>query len=156
MNCFYSNSDPHLAAEALCKVLARKMIVESAQLLSTAHHVLDGQSPAYRPTHVNHPVAVWVRESAGNYCWLHRHMCHLGDLYAADSGRTHKTISDHAATLSALPRSIRAVGMTEPPQCMPEKFRQSSATQAYQQYLADKYEGFLNRGIKVEFYKKEL
>lgn len=53
------------------------MIVEYAQLLSTAHHVLDGdKSPLlpilYKKTHENHPSAVWVRKSRANYEWTVR------------------------------------------------------------------------------------
>lgn len=35
-------------------------------MLSTAQH-LCGIEAMYKPTHVNHPCAVWVRESIGNY-----------------------------------------------------------------------------------------
>jgi hypothetical protein len=73
-----------------------KMIVESAQLLSTAHHVLDGDNAVkgiYKKTHANHPSAVWTRESIGNYMWLRDHALALLNEYGL---RYHKLPSNHA------------------------------------------------------------
>lgn len=48
-----------------------KMIVETAQLLCTAHHVLGSNKDyMYRKTHENHPCAKWARETLSNYIWL--------------------------------------------------------------------------------------
>lgn len=47
MNVFYLDRDPEKAASVQCDQHVVKMILESAQLLSTAHHELDGESPAY-------------------------------------------------------------------------------------------------------------
>ena len=43
MNIFVLNKDPVLAAQEQCDKHVVKMIVESAQMLSTAHRMLDGQ-----------------------------------------------------------------------------------------------------------------
>ena len=50
------------------------MILESAQMLSTAHRVLDNitDDRLYNKTHVNHPSSKWVRESAYHYNWLYK------------------------------------------------------------------------------------
>lgn len=53
------------------------MVLESAQLLSTAMHELGAPEPPYRKTHVNHPCSKWVRESRANYLWLIEHMREL-------------------------------------------------------------------------------
>ena len=42
MNIFILDKDPYLAAQMLCDKHIPKMIVESAQMLSTAHRLLDG------------------------------------------------------------------------------------------------------------------
>ena len=42
MNIFYLDSDPVKAAQMQCNAHVVKMIVESAQMLSTAHRLLDG------------------------------------------------------------------------------------------------------------------
>ena len=46
MNIFALSSDPFEAAQMLCDKHCIKMIVETAQLLSTAHRVLDGEYTA--------------------------------------------------------------------------------------------------------------
>ena len=69
MNIFYLDRNPILAADKQCDRHVVKMILETAQLLSTAHYELDGESPAYKPTHKNHPSAVWVRKSLDHYLW---------------------------------------------------------------------------------------
>ena len=43
MNIFILDKDPKLAAQMLCDKHIPKMIIESAQMLSTAHRMLDGK-----------------------------------------------------------------------------------------------------------------
>lgn len=43
MNIFILDKDPVISAQLQCDKHVVKMIVESAQMLSTAHRVLDGQ-----------------------------------------------------------------------------------------------------------------
>lgn len=42
MNIFYTNENPRLAARDHCTIHTNKMIIEYTQLLSTAHHILEG------------------------------------------------------------------------------------------------------------------
>ena len=74
MNIFYLDRDPAKCAMMHCDKHVVKMILEYAQLLSTAHHLVDGEPSidCYKPTHKNHPSAVWVRESRCNYQWLYQ------------------------------------------------------------------------------------
>jgi hypothetical protein len=77
MNIFVLDKDPVKAAQAHCDKHVVKMILETAQLLSTADHVAGRSTEfthTYKPTHKNHPCAVWVREEMRNYQWL----CELG------------------------------------------------------------------------------
>ena len=72
MNIFYLDSDPYVAAKMHCDKHVVKMILESAQMLSTAHRVLDGDEYAderglYKMAHKNHPSTIWVRTSTDNY-----------------------------------------------------------------------------------------
>jgi hypothetical protein len=96
MNIFYLHDNPQISAMAMTNKHVVKMIVESAQLLSTAHHVLDGPdaiSGIYKKTHVNHPSAIWTRETTGNYLWLQHHLFWLLNEYAT---RYNKKREDHA------------------------------------------------------------
>ena len=67
MNIFAVHEDPRMAALELPDKLVPKMIVESAQMLSTAHRVLDGDEKAdmlhlYKKAYENHPSTIWVRQ----------------------------------------------------------------------------------------------
>ena len=89
MNVFYLDKDPVTCAKMHVDKHVVKMIVEYAQLLSTAHRVLDGnesielskngrkikryrfddnykEATYYLACHINHPSAVWVRQSSLN------------------------------------------------------------------------------------------
>ena len=71
MNIFVFNLDPFLAAKDHPKSYLVKMPLETAQLLCTAHHVLNPNkyNIPYKKTHENHPCAVWVRQTKENYLW---------------------------------------------------------------------------------------
>lgn len=67
-----------------------KMLLETAQMLSTAHRVLDPDFPKiardcdrilYKKTHINHPCNKWVRQSVHNYNWLYSYYNALGIEY---------------------------------------------------------------------------
>lgn len=73
MNIFVTNECPMQAAIEHCNVHLVKMATEALQLLSTAHHVLDGNIVGVKPTHINHPSAIWARKTSGNYKWLYQH-----------------------------------------------------------------------------------
>lgn len=76
MNIFVMDSNPKLCAQWLCDLRLNKMILETAQLLSTAAHYY-GAKTTYKPTHKNHPCSVWARTNYQNYNWL---LCLFGNL----------------------------------------------------------------------------
>jgi len=139
MNIFYLNEDPRTAAEYHCDKHVVKMILETAQLLSTAHRILDGDKWAdkvglYKCTHKNHPSAVWVRVSVDHYVWTYQLFKELCLAYTARYGKTHKS----ARLLDALYLVPKAIdwdaGFTAPPQCMPDEYKQPNTVQAYRDY----------------------
>ena len=66
------------------------MILESAQMLCTAHHVCgDPEGVPYKAAHINHPSTIWARENASNYEWLFHHFCALSREYKKRYGKTH-------------------------------------------------------------------
>tara|TARA_Y100001963_G_scaffold152036_1_gene236083 strand:- start:1288 stop:1806 length:519 start_codon:yes stop_codon:yes gene_type:complete len=89
MNIFCLDKDPVKAAQMMCDKHIVKMLLESAQLMCTAHRELDVSSQImpdidkllYKSTHKNHPSAKWVRESAYNYRWLYLHWVAMNDEY---------------------------------------------------------------------------
>ena len=155
MNIFYLHRDPREAARLQCDRHVVKMILETAQLLSTAHNEIDGEQVAYKSTHKNHPSAVWARESVENYQWLYRHLEALGSEYKQRYGRVHKTIQTHSQTLTEPPRGISRVGFTDPPQCMPDECKNSDTVVAYQTYYNHKADDWEKRGIPMKWYGQE-
>lgn len=89
MNIFATTSDPAACAAALDNKRLVKMVLESAQLLSTAITVNGGVGP-YKVTHVNHPCSVWARSSRSNYLWLLEHFKSLCSEYTFRYGKVHK------------------------------------------------------------------
>lgn len=141
MNIFYLDKDVELCARWHNDKHVIKMILESCQLLSTAHHLLDNNpsNELYKMTHKNHPSAIWVRESVHNYNWLWQLTLALNEEFK----RRYKKKSDHLSIvklkhiLSIAPDLIPVVPFSEPPQCMPEEFRMDDTEQAYRFYYCE-------------------
>ncbi len=76
MNIFVLDTNPAIAASYHCDQHLHKMILESAQMLSTVarHYATNFDSGAYsgyyKPTHSNHPCTIWLRENINNCAWL--------------------------------------------------------------------------------------
>ena len=118
------------------------MILESAQMLCTAHHVYGNPDDVpYRQAHLNHPSTIWARESRPNYFWLYEHMIALGQEYTKRYGKIHMTIDKCRFALSFCPDGITSEQFTEPPQCMPDEYKVPgcSITAYWNYYEQDKY-----------------
>lgn len=112
------------------------MIVESAQMLSTAHRILDGmpvRMPSksnktvqtyyvfgderddlyYHAVHKFHPCTLWTRESKANYRWHYDHFKALSEEYEYRRGRVHATYQKLGAALAKFPLNIPDLGLTE-------------------------------------------
>ena len=169
MNIFALSSDPFESAQMMCDKHVVKMIVETAQLLSTAHRVLDGESytdktsngrniqrwrltssahtydmeaQLYKATHVNHPSAVWARESSSNYIWLFSHFEGLCDEYTQRYNKIHLTDEKLRSILSYIPVNIRRGNLTSMPQAMPDKYKSSHYVDAYRRYYVGEKASF--------------
>lgn len=90
MNIFATYSCPIKSAKYLDNKRQIKMILESAQLLCTALNLNGVQAP-YKTTHLNHPAAIWVRQSRQNYSWLLLHLKTLCNEYSKKYNKIHKT-----------------------------------------------------------------
>ena len=142
MNIFYLNSDPTISAQKQYNKHVVKMILESAQLLCSAHHVLESDIEVpYKLTHKNHPSSLWARESFENYSWLYAHFIALGEEYTKRYKKTHLTIIKCKDVLLFPPSKIPKVGFTNMPQCMPEEYMViGDSVKAYRKYyLGDKF-----------------
>lgn len=146
MNIFYLSKIPEEAAEMHCDKHVVKMILETAQLLSTAHRVLDGDEWAeyvdlYKCTHINHPSTVWVRASADHYKWTLDLLFYLCKNYTLRYGKIHKT-QRLLDSLAVLPENIPDEGFTQPPQCMPDQYKTDCSVDAYRAYYMGEKSSF--------------
>ena len=138
MNIFYLDRDPVVSAQMMCDKHVVKMILESAQMLSTAHRVLDGDKYAdenglYKLSHKNHPSSIWARDSYQHYRWLYHHMVALMQEYTYRYGKHHAT-ERLKVPLSEYPNAIPVEGFIDPPQCMPDYCKNENTVTAYQTY----------------------
>jgi hypothetical protein len=135
MNIFLLSRDVEKCAQYHCDKHVVKMILEYAQLLSTAHHVLSDKPPEgiYKATHVNHPCAVWARQSNNNYLWLWCLLSYLCDEYEHRYGKVHKT-KRLLVTLYQLPEHIPIGHKTSLPQCVADDCLSLDAVAAYRKY----------------------
>ena len=134
MNIFYLDKCPNKAAKVQYNKHVVKMILESAQMLCAAHHVLgDPADVPYKLAHKNHPSTIWVRENSLHYDWLYEHMMALGDEYTARYNKTHMSI-DKCKHLNIHPRNIPHEIFEQPPQCMPDEYKDECSVQAYWNY----------------------
>jgi len=141
MNIFVLDKDPIVAAQLQCDRHVVKMTTESAQMLSTAHRLLDG-APIKRPSksgktirtyyclyegaddleaemlymanvHEKHPCTIWTMESEANYRWHWEHLRALSEEYTYRYGRTHKVGVKLLWGLESPPRNIPKGPMTQ-------------------------------------------
>lgn len=148
MNIFYLHEDPYTSAKAMTNKHVVKMILESAQMLSTAHHVLDkdqvrNKDKLYKPTHQNHPSSVWVRQSKEHYMWLYKHFIALSTEYTKRYDKTHLTYQRLASYLQEYPENLKNDTFTQPPQAMPDIYKDTDSVRAYRKY-------YLNEKIKED------
>jgi extradiol dioxygenase family protein len=144
MNIFYIDHDPVQAARWMVDKHVVKMILESAQLLSTAHRVLDGQEivgssktgrkrkewvlpdarnhQIYAATHINHPSAVWCRQSVPNYLWLVEHLYALLDEYTYRYEKRHKC-AEIAYSLQSPHLNLKNQDFTTMPSAMADEYK---------------------------------
>lgn len=136
MNIFVLDADPVRAAQWQCDRHVIKMTLETAQLLCSVHHFFGYKAP-YKKTHINHPCAVWARESLANYEWLLAHGKALGEEYTARYGKIHKSVSAMPDPIKELPD----IELTPFVLAMPSQYWSDSAVKSYRAY----YKGAKNK-----------
>jgi len=161
MNIFFLDRDVRLAAQYHCDKHVVKMILESAQLLSSAHRVLDGKmvietSPSnrkkknwikywklndsretslYKVSHLNHPSAVWARSNIDHYRWLYDLFYQLiGEYKYRYDGKYHKCETMLMPLLDAPANIDIEAPWVDPPQCMPDECKTTDTVEAYHNY----------------------
>lgn len=163
MNIFYLHPDPRTCAEMHVDKHVVKMIIEYAQLLSTAHRMLDGEeyidassgrrikrwrlddqgmeNNLYKASHINHPSAVWVRQSNNNYTWLFCLFTELLQEYTYRYGKNHAT-ERLVYWLRKPPKNIPVGYKTQPTPAMPDEYKVPDSVQSYRNYYVGAKKSF--------------
>lgn len=151
MNIFYLDASPKIAAQMQGDKHVVKMILETAQMLSTAHRILDGKAKIvinqksnrkqkiwildnyimnnslYKATHINHPSSVWIRQSNLHYKWALDHFNELCNEYTHRYGKTHLTEIKLSNHLLIQPMNIPIINdFKSPPCCMPDEYKKTN------------------------------
>jgi len=165
MNIFFLHEDAVIAATMQCDKHVPKMLLETAQMLSTAHRVLDGtkiQRPSksgkrmvwywehpdpqldevlYTPTHVNHPSSVWIRENSENYKWAFTHFVGLCVEFRFRFRKAHLSETKLRRPLANLPKNIPpSVERSPIALAIDDKFKGPDPISSYQKFYQAKQE----------------
>jgi hypothetical protein len=150
MNIFYLSHKLWRCARWHCDKHVVKMILETAQLLYTAHwvHASPGlpnfsTAPCRKGTdqrgylsirNKKHPSAKWARASRDHYVWL----CGLGLALCREFSHRFGGVHSCEAHLRWLqanpPATLARKGWTDPPQAMPDEYRRPLAIDGYRAY----------------------
>jgi hypothetical protein len=177
MNIFALSPVPEIAAKWHCDSHVIKMIVESAQMLSTAHRMLDGnmdrrlsksgkmrlryweldddrEDVLYKAVHTGHPCTVWTMESHSNYKWHYQLFKYLCKEYTLRYGKVHATETKLLDLLKDPPQNIKksymtpfALAMGASPECMDY----NDPIGSYQKFYQTKQDRF-----KMKWSKREI
>jgi hypothetical protein len=111
VNIFVLDEDPILAAQYHCDKHVVKMVLETAQILSTVSGL------GYKPTHRKHPCVIWAGASQANFDWLCQLGIELGYEYTYRYDKIHKSseVIETCSRFDGLPSGER----TTFKQCMP-------------------------------------
>lgn len=145
MNIFFLSLNPKEAARLHCDKHVVKMILETAQLLYSAHWVLNPEGlneKAYKLAHKNHPCSIWTRQSLTNYMWLASLGWWLCKEYQYRYGnqKVHKSQAHIEWLMNNPPKSIPYVEFTKPALAMPDEYKQDDTIEAYKLfYIESKY-----------------
>lgn len=166
MNLFYLDEDLDKCAEYHIDKHVTKMILETAQLLTTAIWVdkyigyvprkltseelgvlkdVKRNTPSidrrvftrYLSTHENHPSAIWVRSSLENFSWT---VCYAN---ALNSEAIYRGYKEHASCVEVSrlpdPLNIPDIGFTPFALAMPDELKSDDAIASYRKfYMLDK------------------
>lgn len=180
MNIFVLHENPHVSATYMCDKHVVKMILESCQLLSTSHRVLDGTKFVttknnrkyttykindtfldkflYKSTMVNHPCSIWCRETDSNYIWLASHTMSLLEEYTNRYGKHHASSSLAGWLFENTPQNINKGDVTPFALAMPDEYKTSCAIESYRKYYINdksKFAKWKNNNVPY-WYTKSL
>jgi len=152
MNIFFLDKDPYKAALALCDKHVPKMLLESCQMLSTAVQANAKKEfdDLYKPAYPKHPMTIWVGFNRDCFRWALENAVYINHQYEQRFNKEHKsfrvieTIYDNNY-IDDIPNGF----FKEPPQCMPDEYKDNDYITAYRKYYqgAKKYFAKWEKGV---------
>jgi hypothetical protein len=141
MNIFHLHKDPVVCAQFHCDKHVVKMIVETAQMLSTAYRkrfddeFLQDDTLLYKSAFPHHPMTIWVGETGGNFRFtftlLGCLLCEYMDRY--DNVHSTTRIWSNLDSKLIKWREL-SEDFTTPPLCMPDEYKCDNYIDAYRNY----------------------
>jgi len=150
MNIFFLHTCPELSAKDLCDKHVVKMVLETAQMCSTAlrRNGLDPLPSTYKTAFKNHPMTLWVGDCKENFMWALDHGLAIGKEYTRRYGRDHKSTQVLQDIKDAYFRNSHYNNLkwhiSTPPQCMPDEFKCDDYVEAYRAYYKVEKAAFLD------------
>lgn len=155
MNIFILDENISENVKQYCDKHVVKMILETAQILCSAHTRDD---TPYKKTHKNHPCVKWAKESLMNYTWLIRLGMELVREYKYRYSKDHKSYEIIEWCLNNLPQ-INNLQKTPYYICVPEEFKShlkdnyciSDVIECYRNY----YQYKKDNGLQMKYTKRK-
>ena len=153
MNIFFLDETPYKSAQYLCDKHVPKMLLESCQMLSTAiQNYTDRIEELYKPSYPNHPMTKWVGFNRDCFRWALENADIINQEYSKRFKKIHKSsriiniIYDNNY-LNDIPDGF----FKEPPQCMPDEYKDKDYVTAYRKYYqgAKAYFAKWERGVSA-------
>ena len=151
MNIYFLDETPEKSAKFLCDKHVPKMLLESAQMLSTAvQKYTDRIEELYKPAYPNHPMTKWVGFNRDCFRWALENAMSISQEYCKRFKKLHKSskiinnIYDNNY-INDIPDGF----FKEPPQCMPDEYKDKDYVVAYRKYYmgAKAYFAKWERGV---------
>ena len=158
MNIFVTDLCPVKSAQEQCDKHVVKMVLESAQMLSTAWREPNDlrssefsskyadEHELYKTAHPNHPCSIWVRQARENYKWLYRHFVALCDEYTHRYGKSHASARLKGPLMWRPFRPSALLDAIEEPYgfvlAMPDEYKSEDIFSSYQNYLMNEKQHF--------------
>jgi len=155
MNIFFLDASPEICAQQHCDKHVLKMIIEYAQLLSTAHRVIDGEvythitdkkhkikrwklnddrdQILHLAAHVNHPSNIWTRSSTASYTWLYSMWRHLLKEYTYRYEKQHSN-ERLIFALANPPQGLTFDKWINPPKAMDDIYKKDDVIESYRNF----------------------
>lgn len=142
MNIFVLDREPKKSALYHCNKHVVKMVLETAQLLSTAIRIVTqgkDNEKLYKLTHFNHPCSLWVRNKPENFYWtVDLGMC-LASEFTFRFNKIHKSkiVIETCYEMAIQHGYLKNTENLPEPEfiyCGPDKYRENDVINSYRSY----------------------